>query len=931
MVYLDNSTNQQEVWIPRNDGLGSTHKGSYDQGFEDGYVSGETHQKNLLSSTAFTENGEYEMENGWSAVTVNVPQTGSTAKLEEKSVTISADTTYVLPSSGYDGMSAVTIDAEQYGQDNYDSGFDDGYTDGYSSGTSEGYDSGYTSGHTDGVNEEKAKLSATTFTANTAVTISDGGYSAITVNVPQTGSSIPLSSITITENTAITETEKAYSAITVNVPQTGHTDQELEDAYNSGYTSGETHQKSLLSSTAFTENGSYTAENGWSGITVNIDTASTYNSGYTSGHTDGVSEEKAKMSAITFTANTAVTLSDGSYSAVTVNVPQTSIEPNKSFTATTNGNYTITPSSGSVIVNGRFDSDLDRYYLSAITENFPSTGYFEILRIEDESDSSKGWIDVYLEDGFLDYDETEWNGGEIVDLSGSRDIYLYIKNANSNFDWSVGKDFNFHYEAMSAVTLNVNVPSSAPQYVEYLETDGTEIMFDLDAMLTSLDEVVYFDFMPLTGTTYYDAWYTFVDADNLGLRTRFAGYNVNGKYGFKFGSFNDYDNWYNGPDFSAGTKYECVFTSTGATVNGGFYRYFPNSIGTPSSIHLNGWTGDGVISRCPLARYYGIKIMSGDTMVSNFRPCLDGNGVPCFYETVSGTYIYASGTGNTPTYGQFLPSDDYVSGYTDGYASGYTSGYTSGSTDGYNSGYTSGYTNGMTVGENTIISTFTSTTATTNGVYGSSASPLSSITVNVPQTVLGYTIDDVATGLTVVNPTISKNPINYAFYDMNLSGQLTLTNDVSEIGQHSFALTNITGITWPTQALELNQYSFAASNITGLLTIPSNVELESYAFSNCHNITDVVCYAKYLTARPFYNCTSLSSITLYNTETMGSDCFTGSQLKEIYCHPTTAPSIAIFTFDGVPSTGTFHYPAGSNYSTFQNDQYLSGWTFVGDL
>ena len=102
-------------------------------------------------------------------------------------------------------MSAVTVDASEYAQTNYDDGFEDGFEDGYSSGST----------------DEKAKLSGITFTANTAVTLSDGGY----------------------------------SAVTVNVPQTGHTDQELEDAYESGYTSGQTDQKNLLTTTAFTENG----------------------------------------------------------------------------------------------------------------------------------------------------------------------------------------------------------------------------------------------------------------------------------------------------------------------------------------------------------------------------------------------------------------------------------------------------------------------------------------------------------------------------------------------------------------------------------------------------------------------------------------------------------------------------------------------------
>lgn len=238
MLYLDNTTEQQTIFIPRNDGLGVLHKGSYEEGYEEGfirgktfqkslmissaftengnytrdngwygvnvnvntastynsgytsgytdgyesgytsgstdgyasgyatgytsgysegfesgytsgntdgyssgYTTGEQHQKSLLSTTAFTENGEFSNTNGWSAVTVSVP-TGSTTTLEEKNVSISADTTVVLPSSGFDGMSAVTIDASNYAQSNYDGGFDDGFADGYASGFTNGFESG---------------------------------------------------------------------------------------------------------------------------------------------------------------------------------------------------------------------------------------------------------------------------------------------------------------------------------------------------------------------------------------------------------------------------------------------------------------------------------------------------------------------------------------------------------------------------------------------------------------------------------------------------------------------------------------------------------------------------------------------------------------------------------------------------------------------
>lgn len=867
MVYLDNNTNQQEVWIPRNDGVGATHKNMY--------------------------------------------------TLEGVNVSISADTTTVTPSSGYYGMSAVTIDASDYAQQNYEGGFEDGYQDGFMSGSSEGYESGYTSG------------------------------------------------------------------------------------YTSGHTDGVNDQKALLSTTAFTENGEYVRENGWSGVSVNIDTASTYNSGYTngyesgyttgytSGHTDGVSEEKAKMSAVTFTANTAVTLSDGSYSAVTVDVPQTgytqqdldnafasgetvgentiiatfssttattngqygstahplsaitvnvpqtgssyNVELNKPFTATSEGTYTIKPSeiwsityddrfarrydftingtipqsfvndtayiieyydentgeepSVSVMIGsgntlyltknnwdeddygdvdfylyqGKYRLDFDDEHLdssefsviqhsnkekydvmSAVTLNVSLVGihlvdYVCAQEMTDYSDYTDGirlgnvwktntefrikgimtgnqtgngvltnydgsayaptrWFWVYgnmyydfnsyrIDTPFtsvsgtaFDYTISNWgvydNLTESYVMSGTPKSYVspgivwlnmcvcrissievkqgndviinglaaYDDNNNIGLYDTVSRTMLYNsglpmtygsvldpsyfsgytdgqnsiistFSSMTATTngvygstahplssITVDVQSSGRQYVEYLETDGSQIMFDLDEMLTSLDESVYFDFMPLTGNAQYDGWYIFIgsedDSGNFGMRTCWGGYEVNGKYGYKFGNYNQYTTWWDGPDFSAGTKYECVFTSTGATINGTNYNYTADSIGTPKSISLNGGYLDGNIARCPIARYYGFKIMSGDTVVSNFRPCLDGNGVPCFYETVSETYIYASGSGSTPTYGPFLPSDDYLSGYTDGFATGYTSGFT----DGYASGYTNGFYSGSTAG-----------------------------------------------------------------------------------------------------------------------------------------------------------------------------------------------------------------------------------------
>ena len=168
---------------------------------------------------------------------------------------------YITADSGFTALKDVTITVEvpTSGSGDYQQGYDDGYEDGYNDGLVDcGKD--YDEGYEDGTNDQKAKLSAITITVNGNYNRNDG-----------------------------------YSAVTVNVPQTGYTQDDLNNYYNSGYTSGITYQKSLLSAITITENGNYNRENGYSAVTVNIaqtgytqaDLDNAYDSGYTSGWTDG--------------------------------------------------------------------------------------------------------------------------------------------------------------------------------------------------------------------------------------------------------------------------------------------------------------------------------------------------------------------------------------------------------------------------------------------------------------------------------------------------------------------------------------------------------------------------------------------------------------------------------------------------------------------
>lgn len=269
MIYLDNNTQQQECWIPRQDILSGHSGGGGGGSYQEGYNDGVAHQKSLLATTAFTQNGEYTRLNGWSGVSVNVPQTGSTARLEEKTVVISADTTNVHPSSGFDGMSAVTVDAEAYAQENYDSGFDDGFNDGISSGYTEGYDSGFTSGYTSGYTSGSTDGFQSGYTSGETVGYNSGytfGYG------------------------------DGYADGSIDGYNNGY-----PDGYNSGYTSGYS-----------------------SGYTVGFGEGE--DRGYEDGIIDGRYEVEQTFTSMTATTNGQYGSSANPLSSITVNVPTGSSE-----------------------------------------------------------------------------------------------------------------------------------------------------------------------------------------------------------------------------------------------------------------------------------------------------------------------------------------------------------------------------------------------------------------------------------------------------------------------------------------------------------------------------------------------------------------------------------------------------------------------------
>lgn len=306
MIYIENNLEKQDLFIPRNDGSGC-YVSPYDKGYQDGYQDGiedcgdcpiqqkevvltattETispdqgyagmdsvfvdarqlalekynegyhegeedgaeEQKDKLASTAFTQNGIYTREDGWSEVEVAVEQTGTTCNLESKTETVTADTQTILPSSGYDGMSEVVVDATDYGQDKYDEGFTDGQTDILSG------------------------MTATAFTQNDTYT-NASGWSAVTVNVPQTGSSCNLQQKNITLESGDTSPwavtpDAGYDGMSgVTITDNGYGQEKYEAGYDDGYEDAAGSACSLQDKTAQMTAATQTFYPDVSGVTV---------------------------------------------------------------------------------------------------------------------------------------------------------------------------------------------------------------------------------------------------------------------------------------------------------------------------------------------------------------------------------------------------------------------------------------------------------------------------------------------------------------------------------------------------------------------------------------------------------------------------------------------------------------------------------------
>lgn len=238
-------------------------------------------------STTITENGDYDIfpDEGYDAIAELEVTVDVQPELQDKTVDSSTNEQVITHDSSVYGLSSVTVNPYVLDEKAVDSSTNEQVitsdVDGLKSVTVVPYvltslelDSStheqITTGQFGSVKINPYILDDLTLDSSTNSQLVEGQYGTVTVNPYVLDSS----SLTVTENGeyAIESSADGLSRVDVSV------NIDTQSYYDSGYSAGEAdgivegkaEQKALLDSSTFTENGTYTRENGWDEVTVDV-------------------------------------------------------------------------------------------------------------------------------------------------------------------------------------------------------------------------------------------------------------------------------------------------------------------------------------------------------------------------------------------------------------------------------------------------------------------------------------------------------------------------------------------------------------------------------------------------------------------------------------------------------------------------------------
>ncbi|MBO5234253.1 MAG: leucine-rich repeat domain-containing protein [Alistipes sp.] len=275
--------------------------------------------------------------------------------------------------------------------------------------------------------------------------------------------------------------------------------------------------------------------------------------------------------------------------------------------------------------------------------------------------------------------------------------------------------------------------------------------------------------------------------------------------------------------------------------------------------------------------------------------------------------------------------------------------------------------NTYTNGKGTITFSGTVTKIGEEAFY--ECSTLASITIPNSVTSIGNNAFHYCSGLTSVTIPNSVTSIgDYAFGNCTSLTSVTIPNSVTEIGHasfggctslksfygkfasednrclivngvlNSFAPAGLTSYIIPNRVTSIGNYAFYDCTSLTSVTIPNSVtSIGTYAFNYCTGLTSVTIpnSVTSIGSSAFHNCTSLTSVTIPNSVTsIGNYAFCScSKLAEVYCKPTTPPTLGgSAVFDGnasdrkiyVPSASVNAYKTATNWSRYADQIVAEG-------
>ena len=178
-----------------------------------------------------------------------------------------------------------------------------------------------------------------------------------------------------------------------------------------------------------------------------------------------------------------------------------------------------------------------------------------------------------------------------------------------------------------------------PIFLEYIEFDGNS-WIDTGLFANSNTRVETTFYTTVKNTGFYGAY--------AGSRM-FSAY-INGNWRI--------DSTETGIKYTEGTLVNSKQDKNGVVINGVLKEY----ISTPTEFIGNrqmflGWVNGAPTSWVKFkGKLYKFQVYENNILVGDFKPCINPNGVVCFYDTVTKKYFYNQGTGQFKAGGKFVKS-----------------------------------------------------------------------------------------------------------------------------------------------------------------------------------------------------------------------------------------------------------------------------------